>query len=95
MKSRYAYLNEYNKMYGLIITDTLPALDPKLGQDGYILVRFETLRSGKDIKAGGGSVRGVPGDYHEVPEYPWAIQAKQEKNVQIGMAWKPAAKGMA
>jgi hypothetical protein len=92
VKARLAYMNEYNKVLGLLITDTLPALDAKIGQDGYVLVASETLKSGKDIKK---MAEEAQESFQEISlKYrgtPWAIQAKQEKSVAIGLAWKAAS----
>jgi hypothetical protein len=92
VKARLAYMNEYNKVLGLLITESLPPLDPKLGQDGYTLVASETLRSGKDIKK---MAEEAQESFQEITtKYkgtPWAIQAKQEKSVVLGLNWKPAS----
>ena len=92
MKARLAYMNEYNKILGNIVTETLPALDPKNGQDGYILVASESLKSGKEVKK---MAEEATEAFQEISvKYkgtPWAIQAKQEKSVQIGLTWKAAS----
>ena len=92
VKSRLAYMNEYNKLLGNIVTETLPALDPKLNQDGYVLVASDTLKSGKDVKKMAEEAQEL---FQEITVKhkgtPWAIQAKQEKSVQIGLAWKAAS----
>jgi hypothetical protein len=92
IKARLAYMNEYNKLLGNLITETLPALDPKLGQDGYTLVSSDALKSGKDIKKLAEDATAL---FQEITvKYkgtPWAIQAKQEKAVTIGLNWKAAS----
>jgi hypothetical protein len=92
VKARYAYMNEYNKLLGNLITETLPALDPKLGQDGYVLVASDVLKSSKDIKKYAEDAAAL---FQEITvKYkgtPWAIQAKQEKAIVIGLNWKPAS----
>ena len=92
VKSRLAYMNEYNKLLGNIVTETLPALDAKLSQDGYLLVASDALKSGKDVKKMAEEAQEL---FQEITvKYkgtPWAIQAKQEKSVQIGLAWKAAS----
>ena len=89
VKARLAYMNEYNKLLGNLITETLPALDAKAGQDGYTLIASDTLKSGKDIKKMADEAQEL---FQEITvKYkgtPWALQAKQEKSVQIGLAWK-------
>ena len=92
IKTRLAYMNEYNKVLGNLITETLPALDAKQGQDGYVLVASETLKSGKDVKKMAEEAQAL---FQEITvKYkgtPWAIQAKQEKTITIGLNWKPAS----
>lgn len=92
VKARYAYMNEYNKLLGNLITESLPALDPKLGQDGYTLVAAESLKSSKEIKKLADEAQElfqkISVDYKGTP---WAIQAKQEKSVVLGLNWKPAS----
>lgn len=92
LKARLAYMNEYNKLLGNLVTESLPALDPKLGHDGYALVASDTLRSGKDVKKMAEEAQTLFGEI--VTNYkgsPWAIQAKQERGVAIGLNWKPAS----
>lgn len=92
LKARLAYMNEYNKLLGNLVTESLTALDPKLGQDGYTLVASDILKSGKDIKKMAEEAQALFADI--VVKYkgsPWAIQAKQEKAVAIGLNWKPAS----
>jgi hypothetical protein len=92
VKARLAYMNEYNKLLGNLVTETLPTLDPKLGQDGYTLVASDALKSGKDIKKLAEDATAL---FQEITvKYkgtPWAIQAKQEKSVTIGLNWKAAS----
>jgi hypothetical protein len=92
VKARLAYMNEYNKVLGNLVTETLPPLDSKLGQDGYILVASDSLKSGKDVKKMAEEAQAL---FQEITvKYkgtPWAIQAKQEKTVQIGLTWKAAS----
>jgi hypothetical protein len=92
IKARLAFMNEYNKLLGNLVTETLPTLDAKLGQDGYVLVASDALKSGKDIKKMAEDAQAL---FQEIAvKYkgtPWAIQAKQEKSVTIGLNWKAAS----
>jgi hypothetical protein len=92
LKVRLAYMNEYNKLLGNLVAETLPALDAKVGQDGYVLVASETLRAGKEAKElakeGQDLFDTITKTFKGTP---WAIQAKQEKSLVIGLAWKPAS----
>ncbi|MBP3957072.1 hypothetical protein J8F10_17530 [Gemmata sp. G18] len=92
VKARLAYMHEYNKLLGNLMTDSVPALDAKLGQDGYTLVASETLKSGKEIKKMAEEAQTLFGEISvKYKGTPWAIQAKQEKAVAIGLNWKPAS----
>lgn len=92
LKCRLAYMNEYNKLLGNLVSETLPALDAKVGQDGYLLVASETLKAGKEAKTyaeeGQALFEAITKAHKGTP---WAIQAKQEKAVTIGLSWKPAS----
>ena len=94
VKSRLAYMNEYNLMLGNVLTETLPELDGKLRQDGYKLVAIETakMKSKKDIKQLGADAMEIFDKLiAERKGTPWAIQAKRESAVELGMSWQPYA----
>jgi hypothetical protein len=92
IKARLAYMNEYNELLGNLITATLPALDPKLGQDGYVLIASKALKSGKDIKAMAEEAQALFRDIAVRYEgTPWALRANLEKSVVLGLDWKPAS----
>ncbi len=92
IKSRLAYMNEYNLMLGNVLTETLPTLDKKHLEDGYKLVTTETgkMKSKKDIKQ-------LAGDASELFEKisaerkgtPWGDQARRDKLVPLGLSWQP------
>ncbi|MCS6864732.1 MAG: hypothetical protein RMJ56_18050 [Gemmataceae bacterium] len=90
LKARLAYMNEYNKLLGNLITETLPPLTE--GQDGYLLVASETLKSGREIRKLADEAKEL---FQEIAvKYkgtPWAVQAKEEKSVTIGLNWKAAS----
>jgi hypothetical protein len=94
VKSRLAYLNEYNKMLGDILTETLPSLDEKQKQDGYRLVSTETakMKSKKDIKQLATEATEL---YDQIiaerQGTPWADQARRDRLTPMGMAWHPYA----
>ncbi len=89
LKARLAYMYEYNRLLGNLITETIPALDAKLGQDGYILVASETLKSSEEVKNMAKEAQALFAEIAtKYKGTPWAIQAKQEKNVAIGLTWK-------
>jgi hypothetical protein len=92
MKARLAYMNEYNKLLGNLVTETIPPLDPKLSQDGYALVASDTLKSGREVKKMAEEAKelfqAITVTYKGTP---WAIMAKQERTVAIGLNWQPAS----
>src|SRR5262249_31735225 len=50
LKARLAFMNEYNKLLGDVLTETLPALDTKLDQNAYKLASAEKMKSkGPDV----------------------------------------------
>jgi hypothetical protein len=93
VKARLAYMNEYDLMLGNVQTETLPERDAK--QDSYRLVSTETakMKSKKDVKQ-------LATDAGEIFDKliadrkgtPWALQAKRDKAVALGLAWQPASK---
>ncbi len=92
LKARLAYLNEYNKLLGNIVTETLPALDAKLAQDGWVLVASDTFKSGKSTKKMADDARVLFAELAVKHKgTPWAVQAKQEQAVELGLTWKAAS----
>lgn len=92
VKTRLAFLNEYNKVMGLVRTNTLPALDPKLGQNQYKLASSNRMRSGREIESMVQQAREIYARI--ITEHrgtPWAIQAKREKNLSLGLMWQPSS----
>jgi hypothetical protein len=87
-KARLAYLHEYNLALGNIKTEILPARDPKL-HDGYRLVSSPTMKVKKEKQ--------LATEAHElfdqmVTTYkgtPWAIVAKRDRTLSLGLAWQP------
>ncbi len=94
IKARLAFMNEYNKLMGNVLTETLPALDPKLGQDTYKLTSLDKMKSGKDVIAIANEAKEL---YNKlITEHkgtPWAIQAKRDKAFSLGLAWQPLSSG--
>jgi hypothetical protein len=91
IKTRLAFMNEYNKLMGDALTETLPSLDAKLNQDSYNLVSSEKMKSKKDVQ----KIAEEAKEAYEklITNYkgtPWAIQAKREKSFTLGLAWQPA-----
>jgi hypothetical protein len=90
VKSRLAYLNEYNKLMGNVRTETLPSLDAKLGQNSYKLASSEKMKSNKDIQKLAEEAQEAYGKL--IAEHrgtPWAIQAKRDRSFSLGLVWLP------
>jgi hypothetical protein len=92
VKTRLAYMNEFDLMLGNVMTETLPELDAKLNHDAYKLVSTETakMKSKKDVKQ-------LATDAAELfdklmaerKDTPWALQAKRDSTVALGLMWLP------
>jgi hypothetical protein len=90
LKARLAFMNEYDKLLGDVLTETLPPLEKSLKQDGYRLVPSEKLKSKKDVQKIAEEAQeayaAVIADYKQTP---WAIVAEFEKRIPIGLVWQP------
>ncbi|MCE9567689.1 MAG: caspase family protein [Planctomycetes bacterium] len=94
VKARLAYMCEYNKLMGEILTETLPALDAKFGQDTYKLASSERMKSKKDVQAIAEESRKLFDQLiAEHKGTPWAVQAKREKAFSLGLMWVPISSG--
>ncbi len=92
VKIRIAYLQEYNKVMGNVRTESLPPLDPKLGQNQYRLASSDRLRSGAEVRKLLEDARQLYAQIiAEHKGTPWAILAKREKNLSIGLVWQPSS----
>jgi len=96
IKARLAFMNEYNKLMGNVLTETLPALDAKLGQDTYKLTSLDKMKSSREVQAIAAEAKEA---YNKlIVEHkgtPWAIQAKRDKAFSLGLAWQPISSGAA
>jgi len=90
IKARLAFMNEYRTLLGEVLTEMLPKLDAKLGEDTYKLTSSEKMRSKKDVQTIADESRKL---YEQLiadhKGTPWAIQAKREKFFSLGLEWKP------
>ncbi len=92
VKTRLAFLQEYNKVMGNVRTESLPPLDPKLGQNQYRLASSDRLRSGPEVRKLLEDARQIYAQIiAEHKGTPWAILAKREKNLSIGLVWQPSS----
>jgi hypothetical protein len=91
LKTRLAYMNEYNKLMGDVRTETLPALDKDKGQTQYRLVSSEKMKSKKEVQKYADDAQeayNILITQHKGT--PWAIQAKREKSFSLGLLWSPS-----
>ncbi len=94
LKTRLAYMNEFNKLMGDVLTETLPAIDKKLDQDGYKLTSSEKMKSKRDVqKIADEAQEAYAKLVTEHKGTPWAIQAKREKSFALGLVWQPVSSG--
>lgn len=88
-KLRVAFLQEYNLALGNIKTEVLPARDPKRGHDGFKLVAAANMKA-KDAKKQAEEAREVLDRLvTDFPGSPWAVQAKRDRALNLGLAWQP------
>jgi hypothetical protein len=91
VKFRLAYMNEYDKLMGDVQTETLPPVDKALKQSGYKLVSTEKMKSKKDIqKIAEDAYEALDFVIAEYKDTPWAIQAKYDKSMPLGLMWQPS-----
>ncbi|HET6574248.1 MAG TPA: hypothetical protein VFG68_11630 [Fimbriiglobus sp.] len=87
-KARQAFIEEYNYALANIRTDTLP--DRGKGTVGLQLVSVVKMKSKKDIREVAESARELFARI--VTEHkgtPWAVQAKRDGAVALGLEWRP------
>jgi hypothetical protein len=91
VKARLAHMQEFDRAVDCVLRETLPRLDMKLGQDGYRLVSSNKIGS-KDAEKLANEARTIYGKIianHKGT--PWAIQAKRDQSVALGLMWQPAS----
>ncbi|MFL5328974.1 MAG: caspase domain-containing protein [Gemmataceae bacterium] len=90
LKSRYAYVNEFNLMLGKIRKDELPALDPS--HNGWRLTSQEKMASPKDVKEKAEEAKKLFAQIiKDHPGTPWEVLAKRERLTALGLTWQPAS----
>jgi hypothetical protein len=90
VKSRLAFMNEYDKLMGEVRTETLPELDKGKNQNAYRLASSEKMKSKKDIQKIAEDARAAFDIViSEHKDTPWAVQAKLDKSFVPGLIWEP------
>jgi hypothetical protein len=93
VKARLAFMNEYNLLLGNVITDTLPPMDEKQGHNGYKRVPAEKMKSKKDVQQLAEEAKELFGKLMtEHKGTPWAMLAKAERPVPLGLSWIPISR---
>jgi hypothetical protein len=92
--ARSAFLNEYNLMLGVIRKNELPPLDEKKGQNGWQMISVDQMKSKKEEKEKAELAQELFGKIAtEHKGTPWAVLAKQYKNVKLGLEWRVVTPG--
>jgi hypothetical protein len=94
-KARLAFMHEYNYALGNIRTDSLPERDAKKGQVGLQLVSVEKMNSKKDVREIADAARELFAKIaQEHKGTPWAVLAKRNRVIALGMKWQPYSLGV-
>jgi hypothetical protein len=94
VKLRLAYLSEYNLILGKVRKDELPPLDPALKHKGWKLAAVEKMKSPKEIRDMVDEAKEIlNGLIENHPNTPWAVLAKREKNISLGLEWQASSFG--
>ena len=84
------YIYEYNNLIAQIRTDSLPALEEKIHVGWRVntsnKVQIKEAKVKEMVKLVSKTWAKIEKDY---PMTPWAIIAKREKNIAMGMTWVP------
>jgi hypothetical protein len=81
-------MHEYNLALGSIRTEVLPPLDPAQGHDGYRLIAAERMKV-KEKTFAEEAQEIYDSIITEYKGTPWAVQAKRDKVLSLGLAWQP------
>ena len=93
-KMRIAYLEEFNLAYGKVRKDELPELDPAKGHRGWVLAATTKMAVTRDMKDLADEGRDRLVDLAKSnPHTPWALLAKRDKGVVLGLRWEPFSDG--
>lgn len=88
-KARWAYMNEYNLMLGVIQKNELPPLDEKKGETGWAMIGTDSMKSKKDVKE---QLEASQELFDKIATEhkgtPWAVLAKQARNAKLGLEWR-------
>ncbi len=91
VKLRYAYIAEYNLAFGKVKTDALPELTPEQIKNGggWQLFSQEKLASPKDIRDMAQEGKDAMAELAKAhPGTPWAVMAKMNRNLVLGVVWQ-------
>jgi hypothetical protein len=92
VKLRIAYIREYNLALGKITKEEVPALDTDKKQIGWRLAATTKMKSDKETRDLADEARETLSNI--VKEHlgtPWAMLAKRERHIALGLEWQPYA----
>jgi len=93
-KLRWAYISEYNLAMGKVKLEQLPELDEKLLQKGWRLASTEKMISPKEVRDVGEDGKNALAELvKNYPNTPWAVLAKTQRSMIIGLKWQPSSFG--
>lgn len=88
-KARMAFLQEFNFALGSLRTEVLPPLDPQKGLTGYKLIALEKMKVKEASKIVEQSKEILDKIITDHKGTPWAVQAKRDRVLSLGLAWQP------
>ncbi len=93
VKARLVYINQYNLMLGKVRKDELPELvkDEAKGinQSGWRLAAIPDINGDADGKTLAKEIKKeLENLVTEHPRTPWALQAKRERGLALGLQWQ-------
>jgi hypothetical protein len=91
VKLRLAYLSEYNLALGKVRRDELPPLEGKKDA-GWKLAAVEKMKAPKEVRDLAEEGKNLLNELATAhPGTPWALAAKREKNLALGLEWQASA----
>lgn len=94
VKTRLAFMHEYNLLLADIRADRLPPRDTAKGETGLQLVSVAKMKSKKDAQELASAAQDLFDSItKEHAGTPWAVAAKRAKAEALGLEWRPFAPG--
>jgi hypothetical protein len=92
-KIRFAYIAEYNLAFGKVKTDALPELtEEQMKTGGWMIKSQEKMASPKDIRDLAEEGKQTMAELSKShPNTPWAVMAKMNRNIVLGVVWQASS----